>query len=56
MKNEAELTEVFNGLKEKGVRCCAWMEEDLGGEMTAVATAPLRGEERRAMRRFRLLK
>jgi hypothetical protein len=54
--DETELAAAFNRLKEQGVPCCAWMEEDMGGQMTAVATAPLVGEARRAMRRFKLLR
>lgn len=37
------------------MKCCAYHEPDFGGEMTAVATAPLRGEERQPLRQLRLL-
>jgi hypothetical protein len=53
--DEAELVAAFNRLKEKQVPCCAWMEEDMGGQMTAVATAPLFGDRRRPLKRFKLL-
>lgn len=52
---EPELVAAFNRLKELGVPCCAWYEDDLGGQMTAVATAPLCGEARKPLKRFRLL-
>jgi len=53
--DESELAAVFNSLKEQGVRCCAWYEDDMGGALTAIATAPLRGAERKPLKRFRLL-
>ncbi len=53
--NEAELDALFNRLKEKGVRCCEWREEDMGKQLTAIATAPLRGAERKPLKRLKLL-
>jgi hypothetical protein len=49
------LDALFNRLKEKGVRVCAWYEEDMGNQLTAIATAPLRGNERKPMKRLKLL-
>jgi hypothetical protein len=54
--DEPALAAVFNRLKEFGVPCCSWSEDDMGGSLTAVATAPLRGDERKPLRRLDLLK
>ncbi len=54
--DESALRAAFNRLKDQGVPCCAYMEDDLGNQMTAVATAPLKGEARRPLRGFRLLR
>lgn len=54
--NESELAALFNVLKEKGVRCAGWYEDDLDESLTAIATAPLRGDERKPLRRLKLLK
>lgn len=53
--DEPSLVAAFNRLKEQGVPCCLWTEEDMGGEATAAGTAPLAGDARRPLRRFRLL-
>lgn len=53
--SEADLDAAFNRLKEQGVPCCAWYEDDMGHALTAVATAPLFGDQRRPLRRFKLL-
>lgn len=54
---ERELEEVFEDLKAKGVPVLAWSEEDMGGQMTAVASAPLKGnKERRPFKKFQLLR
>ena len=54
--NEQQLADAFNRLKDAGVPCCSWSEEDMGGELTAVATGMLQGEQRRHLRGFRLLR
>lgn len=53
--DEDALLSAFERLKEKGVPCCLWREEDLGDEATGVATAPLRGKARKVLKRYRLL-
>jgi hypothetical protein len=54
--DEPALVAAFNRLREQGVPCLAWYEEDMGRQMTAVATAPLCGvDARRPLRRFKLL-
>ena len=55
VESEGELNDLFNRLKLRGVRCCGWYEPDMGGSLTAVCTAPLRGKERRELRKLRLL-
>jgi hypothetical protein len=37
------------------VKVVGWYEEDMGGQLTAIATGLLRGAERKPLRRFRLL-
>lgn len=57
VENEAELMREFERLKQLGVPCCSWREEDMGGAMTGVATSPLRGRsERRHFRHLKLLR
>lgn len=53
--NERDLADSFNRLKEAGVKCCAWMEEDMNRQMTAVATGILYGEQRKPLRKFLLM-
>ena len=55
-ENEQELIEVFEELKEKSVPVCIYDEEDMKGQYTAMATGPLDENQRKAMRKFRLLK
>ncbi len=54
--DEAELTDTFEKLKGLGVPCCAWREDDMDDQLTAVATGPLQGAERKPMRQFKLLR
>lgn len=54
--NERELAEAFNRLKDAQVAVAGYYEDDLGGALTAVATAPLCGAERKPLRKFALLK
>lgn len=46
----------FERLKRAGIPCCAYREPDFGDALTAVATAPLRGGQRTALRELRLLR
>lgn len=55
MENESALLAAFNRLKSANVRCCAWYEPDQGDTLTAIATAPLREDQRKPLKRFRLL-
>lgn len=54
--DEASLAAAFNRLKEAGVACVGWYEEDLKDSLTAVATGLLRGKERKPLKKFQLLK
>jgi hypothetical protein len=54
--DEQELSDAFNDLKDAGVPCCAYYEDDFRNALTAVATAPLRGDARKRLRRFSLLR
>ena len=57
VENEAALTSLFNDLKGRGVPCCSINEPDFVGDpMTAIATGPLRGDERKPLKRLPLLK
>jgi hypothetical protein len=54
--SEQELIDLFNDLKDRGVTCCSYAEPDfVGCQMTAIATAPLAGEQRKPLRRLKLL-
>lgn len=53
--DENQLNDAFNRLKEQGVPCCSYSEPDFGYQVTAVATAALSSDERRPLRRFKLL-
>lgn len=53
--DEPALLQAFEKLKAANVPCCLWREEDLDGQATAIGTAPLKGEQRRALRRYKLL-
>lgn len=53
--DEQALAEAFNELKDAGVPCCGWYEDDMANALTAVATAPLRHDARRPLKGFRLL-
>lgn len=53
--DEGSLLTAFNRLKGSGVPCCGYHEDDMGDALTAVATAPLRGSQRKPLRRLKLL-
>lgn len=54
--DERALIDQFESLKQQGVPCCLWREEDLDGSATAIGTGPLRGDARRPLRRLKLLR
>lgn len=55
VRDEPELAAAFERLKEQGVPCCAWYEDDMGKALTAATAAPLEGKARRPFRDFKLL-
>lgn len=42
-------------LQEAGIRCRAFHEPDIGNQLTAIATEPVCGPQRKRFRRFQLL-
>lgn len=56
MKNEAQLTNAADNLERQGIRIQRFYEPDIGNQLTAIATEPLSGEARKAMRKFQLIK
>ncbi len=52
---EADLERMIGTLELAAIPHCAYREPDLGGTMTALATAPVLGEQRRHFRRWKLL-
>ena len=55
LDNEEQLEGAFNRLKESGIPCCAWYEEDMDNRMTAIATGIIHGADRKHFRKFKLL-
>ena len=56
VEGEQALNDLFNSLKEQQVRCVSYNEPDFpGNPTTAIATAPLKGQERKPMRKLKLL-
>lgn len=55
--DEQELVSEFNRLKEAGIPCCEWREDDMGKQATAIATGPIQGNrQRKHLKRLPLLK
>lgn len=55
IENEAKLRATVLKLAEAGISCREFIEPDIGNQMTAIASRPVFGDERRHFRRFRLL-
>ena len=55
VRDEVRLGRCLDRLRAAGVRFRAFFEPDLGGQLTAAATEPLRGQQRQLMRDLRLL-
>lgn len=55
MPSEDDLDGLFNRLKTAQVPIIEWREEDMGKSLTAIATGPLRGQERKYFRKLRLV-
>lgn len=56
VKNEANLISGALHLNSYGIRFYAWYEPDRNNELTALATAPISGNQRRYLRKFQCLK
>lgn len=56
VKGERQLHDASNRLLEHGIRYYGYHEPDLNDQLTAVATEPLRGDVRKKLRRYQLLK
>ena len=54
-KSEHKLNSVNDELLTKGIKTRTFREPDRNHELTAIATRPLRGQEREALSRFQLL-
>lgn len=55
VKNERALEREARKLEAQGIEFATFNEPDRGNELTAIATAPIAGEKRRAFRRHNLL-
>jgi hypothetical protein len=55
VRDEVRLGRWLDRLREAGIRFCAFFEPDLGDQLTAAATEPLRGEQRHIFRDLSLL-
>lgn len=56
VQNESELADLFNEWKERGIRCVAWYEEDMGQELTAICTAAMEKSQRKWFRSLQLIR
>jgi hypothetical protein len=56
IRDEPRLIRCLDRLERSGVRCRSFREPDLGGQLTAVATEPVRADGRRLFRQFQLLR
>lgn len=55
IENEAKLRATLQKLADAGIECQAFLEPDIDNQMTAIASRPVFGDERKHFRRFRLL-
>lgn len=55
-KNEAKLHQIRKFLIDNGIRHVHFYESDLDDALTALATEPLHGDQRKLFRRFQLLR
>lgn len=55
VKSEQKLAMCMEELTAKGIECQSFREPDIGNQMTAIASRPLKGEERKAFSRFQLM-
>lgn len=55
VRDERRLWRCLNRIEQAGIRCRAFFEPDLDDQLTAVATEPVFGTQRRVFRPFPLL-
>ena len=55
VKTEESLYRCLDQLEEVGIRCQSFREPDRNDELTAIATEPVSGEQRRFFKKYRLL-
>jgi hypothetical protein len=56
VKDECSLKKAHQKIQQQGIRCRAFHESDMGDQMTAFCTEPVRDETRRVFRHYQLLK
>jgi hypothetical protein len=54
--SERSLWAILQRLKALGIACKHFCDSDVGNQLTAIATAPVRGGQRRFFRRYQCLK
>src|SRR6185503_178630 len=54
--SEQTLWAILHRLQALGIVCKSFCDSDLDNQLTAIATAPVRGKQRRFVRRYRCLK
>lgn len=54
--DQSGLDAAVSRLRDAGVPLCVFTEPDIGGQPTALATAPVYGRDRKLFREFRLIK
>lgn len=54
--NEADLIKQFESIKQKGFPVVIFREEDLGNSVTALASGPIYGEDRKFFRNLNLIR
>jgi hypothetical protein len=54
-QSELKLRQIMARLQSLGFLCRPFFEPDLTGQLTAFATGPVRGEQRRCLRRYQCL-
>ena len=55
-QNEKDLRKHLTTVAERGIKCYAFFEPDIGNQMTAFSTRPVTQDERVNFREFKLIK
>jgi hypothetical protein len=56
LKKEQDLNKVALHLSSSGIRYRAYAEDDMADQLTAIATEPIVGERRLALKKYQLLR